>query len=218
MGKLAASILSADFARLGDEVKLVEPHADVIHIDVMDAHFVPPLTIGPLVVASLRPRTRRTLHGHLMVEAPASLFDELAQAGMDVVSFHVEAVEDPAPVIEKARGAGMGVGLTVNPETPIETVYPHLDDVDDVMVMSVHPGWAGQAFIPEVLPKVEAVRTELDRRGSSADVEVDGGVKLDNARRCVEAGANVLVAASAIFRADDIAAAARELKSIVELA
>jgi len=218
MGKLSASILSADFARLGDEVKLVEPHADVIHIDVMDAHFVPPLTIGPLVVASLRPRTRRTLHGHLMVEAPASLFDELAQAGMDVVSFHVEAVEDPAPVIEKARGAGMGVGLTVNPETPIETVYPHLDDVDDVMVMSVHPGWAGQAFIPEVLPKVEAVRAELDRRGSSADVEVDGGVKLDNARRCVEAGANVLVAASAIFRADDIAAAARELKSIVELA
>ena len=218
MGKLSASILSADFARLGDEVKLVEPHADVIHIDVMDAHFVPLLTIGPLVVASLRPRTRRTLHGHLMVEAPASLFDELAQAGMDVVSFHVEAVEDPAPVIEKARGAGMGVGLTVNPETPIETVYPHLDDVDDVMVMSVHPGWAGQAFIPEVLPKVEAVRAELDRRGSSADVEVDGGVKLDNARRCVEAGANVLVAASAIFRADDIAAAARELKSIVELA
>lgn len=216
MGKLSASILAADLAHLADEVKLVEAHADVIHVDVMDAHFVPPLTIGPLVVASLRPHTRRVLHGHLMVEAPAALFDELAQAGMDVVSFHVEAVEEPAPVIEKARGAGMGVGVTVNPETPIEAVFPILEDVDDVMVMSVHPGWAGQAFIPEALPKVEAVRAELERRGLSVDVEVDGGVKLDNARRCVEAGANVLVAASAIFGAEDPAAAARELKSIVE--
>jgi len=216
MGKLSASILSADFARLGDEVKLVEPHADVIHIDVMDAHFVPPLTIGPLVVASLRPRTRRTLHGHLMVEAPASLFDELAQAGMDVVSFHVEAVEDPAPVIEKARGAGMGVGLTVNPETPIETVYPHLDDVDDVMVMSVHPGWAGQRFIPEALPKLETLRAELDRRGRSIDIEIDGGVKFDNAKRCVDAGANVLVVASGIYHADDVVGAAREMKAIAE--
>lgn len=215
MGKLSASILSADFARLADEVKLVEPYADVIHVDVMDAHFVPPLTIGPVIVASLRPHTGRTLHGHLMVEAPAALFDELAEAGMDVVSFHVEAVEDPSPVIEKARGAGMGVGLTVNPETPIEAAFPYLEDIDDVMVMSVHPGWAGQAFIPEALPKVEAVRAELARRGLTADVEIDGGVKLDNARRCVDAGANVLVAASAIFQAEDVSAAARELKSIV---
>ncbi|HEX6230564.1 MAG TPA: ribulose-phosphate 3-epimerase [Actinomycetota bacterium] len=215
MGKLSASILAADFARLADEVRLLEPYADVIHVDVMDGHFVPPITIGPVVVASLRPHTGRTLHGHLMVDAPAALFDELAQAGMDVVSFHVEAVEDPAPVIEKARGAGMGVGVTVNPETPIEAAFPYLEDVDDVMVMSVHPGWAGQAFLPEALPKVEAVRAELERRGLSLDVEVDGGVKLDNAARCVDAGANVLVAASAIFRADDVAAAARELKSIV---
>ena len=215
MGKLSASILAADFAHLAEQVKLVEPHADVIHVDVMDAHFVPPLTIGPVVVASLRPHTRRTLHGHLMVQAPAALFDELAEAGMDVVSFHVEAVDDPAPVIEKARGVGMGVGLTVNPETPVEAVFRYLEDVDDVMVMSVHPGWAGQAFIPEALPKVEAARTELDRRGLSADVEVDGGVNPDNARRCVDAGANVLVAASAIFRAPDIPRAARELKAIV---
>lgn len=218
MGKLSASILSADLAHLADQVKLVDEHADVIHVDVMDAHFVPPLTIGPIIVAALRPHTRRTLHGHLMVEAPEALFDELSEAGMDVVSFHVEAVADPAPVIAKARGAGMRVGLTVGPETPIETVFPHLEDVDDVMVMSVHPGWAGEAFIPEALPRIEAVRGELARRGLAADVEVDGGVMLDNARRCVEAGANVLVAASAIFGAGDVAAAARELKAVVEAA
>jgi ribulose-phosphate 3-epimerase len=216
MGKLSASILSADLAHLADQVELVEAYADVIHVDVMDGHFVPPLTIGSVVVASLRPYTDRVLHGHLMVEGPEGLFDDLAQAGMDIVSFHVEAVEDPEPVIRKARGAGMGVGMTVSPETPVERVYPYLDDLDDVMIMSVHPGWAGQRFIPEALPKLETVRAELDRRGLSADLEIDGGVKLDNAKRCVQAGATVLVAASAIFQADDIAAAARDLKAIAE--
>jgi ribulose-phosphate 3-epimerase len=214
VGKLSASILSADFAHLAEQVKLVEPYADVIHVDVMDAHFVPPLTIGPIVVASLRPHTDRVLHGHLMVEAPESLFDELAEAGMDMVSFDVEAVDDPAPVIAKARGAGMRVGMTVNPETPVESVDPYLEDLDDVMIMSVHPGWAGQSFIPEALPKLEAMRAELDRRGLAAELEIDGGVKLDNAKRCVEAGATVLVAASAIFRAPDIAGAARALAEV----
>lgn len=218
MGKLSASILSADFAHLADQVGLVEAFTDIVHVDVMDGRFVPPLTIGPVVVASLRPCTRRALHGHLMVESPEALFDELADAGMDVVSFHIESVGDPAPVIRKARGAGMGVGITVNPETPVETVFPYLEDVDDVIVMSVHPGWAGQTFLPEALPKLEAVRAEIERRGLALGVEVDGGVKLENARRCVEAGANVLVAASAIFGAEDPAAAARALKALVELA
>jgi ribulose-phosphate 3-epimerase len=218
VGKLSASILSADFSRLGEQVKLVQPYAEVIHIDVMDAHFVPPLTIGPVVVASLRPVTDRVLHGHLMVESPEALFDELAECGMDVVSFHVEAVEDPAPVIRKARGAGLGVGMTVNPETPVERIFPHLEELDDVMVMSVHPGWAGQVFIPESLPKLEGVRAELDRNGLQCDVEIDGGVKLENAKRCVDAGATVLVAASAIFRAPDIAAAASELAQIASAA
>ena len=211
MATLSASILSADLAHLADQVKLVEPYADVFHIDIMDARFVPPLTIGPVVVAALRPHTDRTLHGHLQVEAPEAFFDELADAGLDLVSFHVEAVDDPAPVIRKARAAHLGVGITVSPQTPIETVFPCLDELDDVMVMSVHPGYAGQSFIPESLAKVTAVRTELERRGLRADVEVDGGVRLDNAKRCVEAGATVLVAATAIFRAPDIADAAREL-------
>jgi ribulose-phosphate 3-epimerase len=214
VGKLSASILAADFARLGEQVKVVEEYAEIIHIDVMDAHFVPPLTLGPVVVASLRPVTDRVLHGHLMVEAPDALFDELAEAGMDMVSFHVEAVSDPDPVIRKARGAGMGVGITINPETPPDRVFSRLDELDDVMVMSVHPGWSGQAFIPEALPKLSAVREELDRRGLKADLEIDGGVNLENAKRCVDAGATVLVAASAIFGAPDIVAAARELAGI----
>ena len=210
------SILSADFACLADQVASVEPYADAIHIDVMDGHFAPPITFGPVVVASLRPHTDRVLHGHLMVDAPVNLFDELAEAGMDLVSFHVEAVDDPAPVIRKARGAGMGVGMTVSPQTPVERLYPYLEDLDDVMVMSVHPGWAGQRLIPEALPKLGAVRHELDRRGLSTDVEIDGGVKLENAKRCVEAGASVLVVASAIYQAEDIPAAAREMKAIAE--
>jgi ribulose-phosphate 3-epimerase len=218
MGKLSASILGADLAHLADQVKAVAASADVIHIDVMDAHFVPPLTLGPVVVASLRPHTDRVLHGHLMVETPEGLFDELAEAGMEIVSFHVEAVDDPAPVIRKARDAGLGVGLTVSPETPVEKAFAHLDDLDDLMVMSVHPGWAGQSFIPEALPKLDAARAEISRRGLEIDLEVDGGVKKDNARRCVDAGANVLVVASGIFSSDDITAAAAELKSIVEAA
>ncbi len=215
VGKLSASILSADHACLADQVKLVDRYADVIHVDVMDAHFVPPLTIGAVVVASLRPHTDRILHGHLMVEAPEGLFEDLAEAGLDMVSFHVEAVADPAPVIRKARGVGMGVGVTMRMETPVEAVFPFLDDLDDVMLMSIEPGWSGKLLDPGVFPRLEAVRSEIDRRGLPAELEIDGGVTLDNAKRCVNAGASVLVAASAIFRAPDMAAA-RDLKAIAE--
>lgn len=215
MGKLSASILSADFAHLADAIAVVEEAVDVLHIDVMDGRFVPPLTFGAPIVRALRPVTRRTLHGHLMVASPADLFPELAAAGMEVASFHVEAVDDPRPTFAAARDAGMRVGITVSPETPVEAVFPFLDEVDDVMVMSVRPGWSGQSFIPGSLERLAAVRAELDRRGVGADLEIDGGVKLDNARRCVEAGATVLVAASAIFQAPDPAAAAAELRALV---
>ncbi|MFM8998651.1 MAG: ribulose-phosphate 3-epimerase [Actinomycetota bacterium] len=215
MGKLSASILSADFSRLGDAIAVVDAEIDVLHIDVMDGRFVPPLTFGAPIVAALRPVTRRTLHGHLMVESPAMLFPQLAEAGMEVASFHIEAEPDPRPAFAAAREVGMRVGITVSPETPVEAVFPFLEEVDDVMVMSVRPGWAGQSFIPGSLERLAAIRAELDRRGGRADLEIDGGVKLDNARRCVEAGATVLVAASAIFQAPEPAAAAAELRAIV---
>jgi ribulose-phosphate 3-epimerase len=214
MGKLAASILSADLACLADQVKLVEEHADIIHIDIMDGHFVPPIALGTVVVASLRPYTDRTLHGHLMVDAPESFFDELAEAGLDVVSFHHEAVSDPGTAIDKARAAGLGAGVTINRETPVDEVFPYLDRVDDVMLMSIDPGWSGQTLDPGVYPRIERARSEIDRRGLDIDVEIDGGVKVDNARRAVDAGASVLVSASGIFQADDPAENSRVLRAI----
>lgn len=216
MGKLSASILAADFARLGEQVKLIEPYAEVIHVDIMDGHFVPPIALGAVIVASLRPVTERTLHGHLMVDAPESYFDELKEAGLDMVSFHLEAVPEPGPAIGKARGAGLGVGLTMNLETPVDAAFPYLEQVDDVMLMSIKPGWSHQQLSPEVYSRLEAVRAEVDRRGVAVDVEVDGGVKIDNARRAVDAGATVLIAASGIFAQPDPAAAARTLAGIVE--
>jgi len=214
VGKLAASILSADLAYLAEQVKLVREHADIIHIDIMDGHFVPPIALGTVVVAALRPHTDRTMHGHLMVDAPARYFEELAAAGLDVVSFHHEAVADPAAAIDEARAAGLGAGVTVKMETPVENVFPYLDRVDDVMLMSIEPGWSGQSLDEAVYPRIEAMRTEIDRRGLDIDVEIDGGVKVDNARRAVDAGATVLISASGIFRAQDPTASARTLRRI----
>ncbi|MBI4259409.1 MAG: ribulose-phosphate 3-epimerase [Actinobacteria bacterium] len=216
MGKLAASILSADFGHLADQVKLVEPHADLIHVDVMDAHFVPPLTVGPIVVEAIRPVTRRTLHCHLMIEAPARLFDDFQQAGTEMVTCHVEALDDPADAVAQARKRDFRVGLAVNPETPVERLYPHLEEVDSVLVMTLHrTGWAGQPFNEDMLPKVEAVRREIDRLGLAVDVEVDGGINEETGRRCLAAGATVLAVASSIFKAPDPGEAARRLAAVV---
>jgi ribulose-phosphate 3-epimerase len=216
VGKLAASILSADLAHLADQVKLVHEHADIIHIDIMDGHFVPPIALGTVVVASLRPHTARTMHGHLMVDAPEAFFDELAEAGLDVVSFHHEAVADPVVTIDKARAAGLGVGVTINMQTPVDEIFPYLDHVDDVMLMSIEPGWSGQALDPGVYPRIEAVRTEVDHRGLPVEIEIDGGVKIDNARRAVLAGATILISASGIFQGEDPAENARVLKAIAD--
>ncbi len=216
MGKLSASILAADLARLGEQVKLIEPYADVIHVDIMDGHFVPPIALGAVVVQSLRPVTALPLHGHLMVDAPEAFFDELREAGLDMVSFHLEAVPEPAPAIRKARGAGLGVGLTLTLESPVEASFPYLDQVDDLMLMSIRPGWSFQTLNPEVYPRLEAVRAEIDRAGVAVELEIDGGVKVDNATRAVEAGATVLIAASGIFATPDPAGAARALAAIAE--
>jgi ribulose-phosphate 3-epimerase len=213
--RLAASILSADFAHLADQVRLVEKHADMVHIDVMDAHFVPPLTIGPVVVASLRPVTDLPLHAHLMIEHPEALFDDFAEAGTDIVTFHFEATPDPASVIAASRERGMRPGIAVNPETDVDAVHPYLEELDNVIVMTLaQTGFAGQPFQESSLRKVEAVRNEIERRGLAVDVIVDGGINEESGRRCVAAGATVLAAASSIFKASDPAEAARRLAEV----
>jgi ribulose-phosphate 3-epimerase len=208
--KLAPSILSADFARLADDVDRVKPEADLLHVDVMDGHFVPNLTIGPPVVASLRKHTDLFLDCHLMVDNPQILLDDFAEAGADSCTVHVE-LGDPRPLFEQMRALGLRVGLVCNPETPLDAAVPYLEEIDLLLVMSVHPGWGGQAFIPEALDKVRAARALIDERGLQVEVEIDG-INVDTAPAAAAAGADILVSGSAVFHADDPAEAARRIR------
>jgi len=198
--KLAPSILSADFAHLGDAVQAVErAGADWVHVDVMDGHFVPNLTFGPKMVADLHKATALPLDVHLMIERPDDWVDRYVEAGATYVVVHIEAVKDVRGTLARIRKRGARAGLTLNPETPVDAVIPFLSDIDLLLVMSVHPGFGGQKFIESALDKVRLVRRALDERKVSAELEVDGGIKLDNAARVAEAGASVLVAGSAVF-------------------
>jgi ribulose-phosphate 3-epimerase len=215
--KISPSILSADFACLADDVARVASEADLLHVDVMDGHFVPNLTIGPPVVAALRARTSLFLDCHLMVDNPGVLLADFAEAGADRCIVHIE-VGDPRPLFAELRGRGVGVGLTLSPETPVETVLPYLGEIDLLLVMSVHPGFGGQAFIPGVLDKVRVARRAIDEAGLPVEIEIDGGIKLDTAREAVAAGVDILVAGSAIFAEPDPAAAARAIRDAARLA
>ncbi len=210
--KLAPSILSADFAYLAEQVQLVTPVADLLHVDVMDGHFVPNLTIGPPVVASLRQHCRLFLDCHLMVDNPGVLLGDFADAGADRCIVHVE-LGDPRPLFEEMRQRSMGVGLSVSPGTPLEAAEPYLRELDLLLILSVHPGFGGQAFIPEVLDKVSAARKLIDAEGLSVEIEIDGGIHEDTAALAAAAGVDILVAGSAIFHAADPLAAARSLRA-----
>ena len=207
--KFAPSILSADFARLAEAVIAVErAGADWVHVDVMDGHFVPNLTFGPKMVADLRKATRLPLDVHLMIERPEDWVERYADAGATYLTIHVEASRDVPGTLAAIRARGVRPGLTLNPETSVDVVMPHLGSVDLALVMSVHPGFGGQTFIESALDKVRAIRERLDERKLAAELEVDGGVKPENCARVVASGATVLVAGSAVFEDPDGPAAA----------
>jgi ribulose-phosphate 3-epimerase len=210
--KIAPSILSADFSRLAEHVERVAPEADLLHVDVMDGHFVPNLTIGPPVVASLRARTKLFLDCHLMVDNPGVLLADFADAGADRCIVHIE-LGDPRPLFAELRDRGVGVGLTLNPETSVDTVLPYLGEIDLLLIMSVHPGFGGQKFIPEVLDKVRAARAVIDEDSLPVEIEIDGGIQEQTAPLAAEAGVDILVAGSAIFHADDPLDAARRIRA-----
>jgi ribulose-phosphate 3-epimerase len=214
MIKLAPSILSADFARLGEQIdEVASAGADYIHIDVMDGHFVPNITIGPPVVASIRQVTTLPLDVHLMIEHPERYIPQFAEAGADIITVHVEASPHLHATIRLMKELGAKAGVSINPPTPLGVVEEFLPHVDLLLVMSVNPGFGGQPFIPETLPRIADMRKLLDDRGLHAELEVDGGINADNAPDIVKAGAEVLVAGNSIFRTrEGISGAMRRLR------
>jgi ribulose-phosphate 3-epimerase len=213
--KIAPSLLAADFSRLADEVSSIESAADMLHLDVMDGHFVPHITFGLPVISSLRPHTRLRFDCHLMTTNPLDFLPELAEAGVDGVTVHIEAVPDPTKAAQQAADLGLGFGVVISPPTPWEAVEPYIELCEMIVVMSVHPGFGGQSFIPEVLTKVEAVRKHVDSHGFEADIQIDGGISTATARSAREAGASVFVAGTAVFGKDDRGRAIEELRQVI---
>lgn len=214
--KIAPSLLAADFSSLREEVGRIEDSVDWLHLDVMDGHFVPNITFGIPVITALRPHTALKFDCHLMTTNPDVYVQELKDAGADLVTMHIEAIPDPTRGIARAREVELSVGLVVNPGTPVAAIEPYLELIDIAVVMSVEPGFGGQAFNPDVLDKVTRLRELVENGGLSTDIEIDGGITPDTAGLAARAGANVFVAGTAIFGAGDPAMAAKELRRAIE--
>ncbi|MYL48754.1 ribulose-phosphate 3-epimerase [Halobacillus litoralis] len=217
MTKIAPSILASDFSKLGEEIKDVERGgADYIHVDVMDGHFVPNITIGPLIVDHIRPVTDLPLDVHLMIENPDQYIEAFAKAGSDIITVHQEACPHLHRTIQLIKSHGVKAGVVINPATPAETIRPILQDVDLVLLMTVNPGFGGQSFIHSVVPKIEQISQWREEEELSFEIEIDGGVKVETAKLCTDAGADVLVAGSAIFNQEDRKKAIEEIRQSSE--
>jgi ribulose-phosphate 3-epimerase len=206
MGKIAPSILSADFTKLGEEIKAVEKAgADYIHIDVMDGHFVPNITVGPMIVKATNKATDLPLDVHLMIENPERYIDDFFKAGSDLITVHAETVTHLHRLLGVIRDAGLKAGAALNPATPLSSIEHVLNNLDMVVLMTVNPGFGGQSFIPEVLPKIKELKKIIAQKGMEIDIEVDGGINVENIAQVAQAGANVFVAGNAIFGSRDYA-------------
>jgi ribulose-phosphate 3-epimerase len=203
MVKIAPSLLSADITRLGEQIKLVEKHVGLWHIDVMDGHFVPNITYGPNFVEAVRNVTKLPIEAHLMIENPAKYIGEFAKAGADIITIHPEADKDYASTLKKIRGMGVKAGISLNPPTPFSTIKDNFGDMDFLLVMSVNPGFAGQKFIESVLPKITAAKKIIREKNLDIPIEIDGGINEETARKAVDAGADILVAGSYIYKSPD---------------
>ncbi len=211
--KVAPSLLSCDFSKMAEEVvRIDKAGADLIHLDVMDGHFVPNITIGPCIIAALRPYTKLPFDVHLMIEHPLQYIDAFADAGADYITFHVEASSDIKETINKIRSRGVKPGLVIKPKTPAEAVFPYLDLLDMVLVMTVEPGFGGQSFMEDMMPKIPALKAECKRRGLDVPIEVDGGVSDRTVAKVAEAGGDICVSGTGVFKAQDAAAAIRFLQ------
>lgn len=204
MIKISPSILSSDYGNLSSELKRMEAcGADMLHIDVMDGHFVPNITLGAPIVKCIRKSSTLPFDVHLMISDPYKYIPDFVNAGSDIITFHVEADSDIEKTIDLILASGKKAGLSVKPKTPVEAVYPYLDKLSMVLVMTVEPGFGGQSFMEDMMPKVSAVRSEIDRRGLDVDIQVDGGINKDTISIAAKAGANVFVSGNAIFSSDD---------------